>query len=85
MYHDPGLNLTTTGYCYYSCYELDGTVATITTSAAFNARMCAKYGVNADEKLHRTGRFCGQCSDSYGLAAYSYQLFNAKTTATRTG
>ena len=24
--------------------------------------------------LNRTGRFCGQCNDGYGLAAYSYQL-----------
>ena len=26
--------------------------------------------------LNRIGRFCGRCNDSYGLAAYSYQLFS---------
>ena len=41
----------------------------ITTSTEFNANVCDKFG-----PLNRVGLFCGRCKDSYGLAAYSFQL-----------
>ena len=71
MYYDPAQNLSVVGHCYYSSYELSGTIKWITSSVQFNANICHKYG-----HLNRTGRFCGQCNESYGLAAYSYQLFS---------
>ena len=69
VYYDPALNLTVVGNCFFSCYEFDSTTMEITTSAEFNEDICDKYG-----SLHRTGRFCGQCNPSYGLAAYSYEI-----------
>ena len=71
MYYDSAQNLSVVGHCYYSSYELSGTIKVITSSTQFNANICSKYG-----HLNRTGRFCGQCNESYGLAAYSYQLFS---------
>ena len=67
VYYDPALNLTVVGVCLYSCYRYTG--IEISTSAEFNSDICDKYG-----SLHRTGRFCGQCNSSYGLAAYSYEI-----------
>ena len=71
MYYDPTQNLSVVGHCYFSCYEFEGTVTEITKGSEFNADICHKYG-----HLHRKGRFCGQCTDHYGFAAYSYQLFS---------
>ena len=70
MYYDSALNLSIVGHCYYSCYEYQGKIIEITTSEEFNAKICSQYG-----ELKRTNRFCGQCADTYGLAAYSYHLF----------
>ena len=71
MYNDLAQNLSVVGHCYYSSYELSGTIKWITSSIQFNANICHQYG-----HLNRTGHFCGQCNESYGLAAYSYQLFS---------
>ena len=69
-YYDPApLNLTVVGSCFFSCYEYSGTTMEIFSSVQFNEDICDKYG-----SLHRTGRFCGQCDSSYGLAAYSYEI-----------
>ena len=64
------LNSTVVGECYYSCLELFQIKINITTSTEFNANVCEKLG-----PLNRVGLFCGQCKNSYGLAAYSFQLF----------
>ena len=69
MFYDSAFNMSIVGHCFYSCYQLGGTKAKITSSAEFNADICRKYG-----HLNRTGRFCGQCNKGYGLAAYSYSL-----------
>ena len=69
VYYDPDLNLTVVGICLFSCYKYSGTTMEISSSAEFNEDICDKYG-----SLHRTGRFCGQCNSSYGLAAYSYEI-----------
>ena len=71
MYYDPTQNLSIVGHCYYSCYEFYGTIQRITSSIQFNDNICSQYG-----HLNRIGRFCGRCNDTYGLAAYSYQLFS---------
>ena len=68
MYYDSTQNLSIVGHCYYSCYT--GTRREITSSIQFNNDICSRYG-----DLNRRGRFCGQCSETYGLAVYSYQLF----------
>ena len=73
VYYDPSLNLTVVGFCFLSCYKFHGTVIEITSSAEFNEDICDKYGRPAGS-FHRTGRFCGQCNSSYGLAAYSYEI-----------
>ena len=41
----------------------------ITSSTEFNEDICSSLS-----SLHRTGRFCGRCNSSYGLAAYSYKI-----------
>ena len=69
VYYDPALNLTVVGSCFYSCYKFHGTVIKIASSEEFNDNICDKYG-----SINRTGRFCGQCNSSYGLAAYSYKI-----------
>ena len=69
IYYDSALNQTVIGNCFFSCYKFHGIVMEITSSAEFNKDICDKYG-----SLHRTGRFCGQCNSSYGLAAYSYEI-----------
>ena len=71
MYYDPTQNLSIVGHCYYSCYKFHGTKKRITSSIQFNDDICSQYG-----HLNRIGRFCGRCNDTYGLAAYSYQLFS---------
>ena len=68
MYYDPALNLSTLGHCYFSCHQPGDIHIQINNSAEFNEDICDKYGF-----LHRTGRFCGECNSSYGLAAYSYE------------
>ena len=69
VYYDPALNLTVVGNCFFSCLKFHGTVMEITSSDEFNEDICDRYG-----PFHRTGRFCGQCDSSYGLAAYSYKI-----------
>ena len=71
VYYDPALNLTVVGNCFFSCYEFYGTEMEIASGDEFNEDICDKYG-----SLHRTGRFCGQCNSSYGLAAYSYEIIH---------
>ena len=71
MFYDSSLNLSIVGHCYYSCYQNESTIANITSGVEFNTGICGRYGA-----LNRSGRFCGQCNDSYGLAAYSYQVLN---------
>ena len=71
MYFDPKQNISIVGSCYSSCYEFDNTYVTIASSEEFNADICDQYG-----SLHRMGRFCGQCNNTYGLAMYSYQIFS---------
>ena len=66
MYYDPTHNLSIVGHCYVSCYY--DISMEVTSSTEFNASICREYG-----ELNRTGRFCGQCNDGHGLAAYSYQ------------
>ena len=69
VYYDTAQNLTVVGSCFFSCYKYPGTTIEITSSAEFNEDICDQYG-----PLNRTGRFCGQCTSSYGLAAYSYEI-----------
>ena len=85
MYYDPTQNLSIVGHCYYSCYQYDGTVIEINGSAGFNADICDTYGEFQDHntqkhrrsrRLNRKGQFCGQCNNSFGLAAYSYKMFS---------
>ena len=66
-------NVTIVGRCYYSCYKFADIIIPITTSVDFNANIC---GILRGHQggLHRKGRFCGQCNETYGLAAYSYWL-----------
>ena len=71
VYYEDDLNMTVVGNCYYSCYAIPHAHIEITSSRDLNNNICGKYG-----SLNRIGRFCGQCNDSYGLAAYSYQLFS---------
>jgi hypothetical protein len=71
MYYDANLNQTILGHCYYSCYKLRGTREKITSSIKFNADICSAYGAD-----YRSGRFCGQCDEDYGLPAYSYEPFS---------
>ena len=71
LYYDQHLNTTIVGPCLFSCRERSDVVVEITTSAKFNNDICNKYG-----SLHRKGRFCGQCNESYGLAVYSYQYIS---------
>ena len=71
MYYDRTQNLSIVGHCYYSCYKFHGTKQQITNSIQFNNDICSQYG-----DLNRIGRFCGRCNDTYGLAAYSYQVFS---------
>ena len=71
MYYDSIQNLSIVGHCYYSFYGISAKKEEITSSIEFNNDVCSWYG-----DLNRMGRFCGQCSETYGLAAYSYQLFS---------
>ena len=66
MFYDSAFNVSIVGHSFYSCYQLGGAIAKITSSAEFNADICRKYG-----HLNRTGR---QCNDGYGLVAYSYSV-----------
>ena len=72
MYYDRSMNMTIVGDCYFSCYQYDGAYLVITNTIEFNEHFCEHYRKNT---LHRMGRFCGHCSNNYGLAAYSYQPF----------
>ena len=69
MYYDSTQNLSIVGHCIHSCYNYSGTVIKVNSSAEFNTDICQEFG-----NFNRTGRFCGQCTDSYGLAAYSYKI-----------
>ena len=69
MYYDSTQNLSIVGHCAHSCYHFNGTAIKLNSSAEFNADICQEFG-----NFNRTGRFCGQCTDSYGLAAYSYKI-----------
>ena len=71
MYYSQHFNMTLVGHCFFSCYRPSTTQVQITTSTKFNNDICDKYG-----SLHRKGRFCGQCNESYGLAVYSYQYIS---------
>lgn len=71
VYYDSEMNMTVMGSCFFSCVEFFNTYIGIGSSAAFNEYVCNKYG-----SLHRMGRFCGHCNDSFGLAAYSYQVIS---------
>ena len=66
MYYDSTQNQSIVGHCYFSC-TIPPTHTKISSSTEFNADICSTLG-----HLNRVGRFCGQCNDSYGLAAYSY-------------
>ena len=72
MYYDQHLNMSVLGHCLFSCFELHDTHIEISSSAALTDNICTSYS----EALHRVGRFCGQCNDSYGLAVYSYKYIN---------
>ena len=61
-------NLSIIGHCYFSCYNIGNIAVEINSSREFNADICDSFGY-----LNRTGRFCGRCSNTHGLAAYSYQ------------
>ena len=71
MYYDQHLNMSVLGQCYFTCYMYPIESVQITTSTRLNDNICNQYWT-----LHRVGRFCGQCNDSYGLAVYSYQYVN---------
>lgn len=71
MYYDSDTNMTIMGQCFFSCVEFFNMYIGIGSSTAFNDYICNKYG-----SLHRMGRFCGHCNDSYGLAVYSYQVIS---------
>ena len=68
MYYDSTQNLSIIGHCYFSCYNINNIHVEKTSSREFNADICDNFGY-----LNRTGRFCGRCSNTHGLAAYSYQ------------
>ena len=68
VYYDSIQNLSIIGHCYFSCYNMGYVAVEINSSRDFNADICDRFGY-----LNRTGRFCGRCSNTHGLAAYSYQ------------
>ena len=71
IFYDSDKNMTIIGKCFFSCTQFFTTYIGIGSSTAFNDYICNKYG-----SLNRMGRFCGHCNDSYGLAAYSYQVIS---------
>ncbi len=64
VYPDSSLNMTITGNCFFTCNQ-QGQVRV--NASTFNS-FC--------EEMNRTGRFCGQCQEGYGLAAYSYHYIS---------
>ena len=67
MYYDTSRNMTLVANCYYSCYSPKKMYVEVNRGTEFNIDVCNQYN------FYRVGEFCGNCNDSYGLAAYSYQ------------
>ena len=81
IFFDSGINETLFGSCFYTCifhhisdtgtmyypiprYQLD-------QAHKLNDNVCSFYS-----RFHRNGQFCGKCEENFGLAVYSYDIFN---------
>ena len=75
MYYDKGLNTTTIGSCFHTCLRPGALKFHRDKNATkFNQEVCLNISVAGN--MHRRGRFCGECEEGYGLAAYSYHFIH---------
>ena len=76
VHYEVELNQTVAGNCMFTCYR--NTYGH--NSAYHRVNRYSKQNATSLNRdvcpthLHRVGRFCGQCEDKYGLAAYSYHF-----------
>ncbi len=79
IFYDQEKNTSFLGTCMSSCYNQLGTHPnflyysvdhySIANARRFNAEIC---NATTHVQINREGRFCGKCSNQFGLAAYSY-------------
>ena len=85
MYFDETLNTTFVGNCLYTCFHHNSVHShhgpagyvnfdRLRNGSKFNQDMCLDNPVSGN--MHRQGRFCGECEEGYGLAAYSYHFIH---------
>ena len=78
MYYDRNLNTTTIGNCLLTCIHPGPSFSygfhREKNTTKFNEDMCQDNPVAGN--MHRRGRFCGECEEGYGLAAYSYHFIH---------
>ena len=79
MYYDDTFNTTFDGNClqtcrYQSSKQLYYNLTRELNDTNFNEDMCLKNPIAGN--THRRGRFCGECEEGHGLAAYSYHFIS---------
>lgn len=80
IYYDDTFNRSILGSCMSTCFNSNSSEygkryvkierLSVESASKFNDEMCKLQFFQAN--THRGGRFCGQCVEGYGLAAYSY-------------
>ncbi len=68
IYYDTNLKSFIVGSCLFTCTLIESCHLEVSNTSELNHLMC--------DKFHRMRRFCGQCQEGYGLAAYSYHYIS---------